>query len=348
MAMIPVLTQPAQALQYRVIPLGTLGGNQSFAYGINNTGQVVGDATLPGDTSGHAFMYDGIIHDLGTLGGSNSSAWAISNAGEVVGESALTGDRNSHAFLYTQRTMLDLSKPAERGSWALGVNDRGQVVGGGDVGSGAFLYNDGASVDLGTLAGYPDNTAYGINSTGQVVGIAQDSSYSVNRAWVYNNGVMKDLGTLGGSSAGADKINDRLQIVGWANTAGDAAKHAYLYDTTMHDLGTLPGYVNSYAFDINAIGTVVGAVEMASNARHAFVYDGTMHDLNGVVSSADGWTFTDALGINDSGWIAANATNPAIGGGRAQAFLLEPIVPEPASLAILGWGVIGLLVRRRR
>ena len=51
--------------------LGTLGGSSSFAYGINNAGQVVGQAHLPGDSQSHAFRYSvaGGMVDLGIIGG---------------------------------------------------------------------------------------------------------------------------------------------------------------------------------------------------------------------------------------------------------------------------------------
>src|SRR5687767_10631895 len=51
-----------------VTELGTLGGNDSYATGINNAGQVTGNAkTATGET--HAFLYsDGVMNDLGTLG----------------------------------------------------------------------------------------------------------------------------------------------------------------------------------------------------------------------------------------------------------------------------------------
>jgi len=50
--------------------LGTLGGNSSAAYGINNTGQVVGEADLS-SISTHAFLWTASagMKDLGSLGG---------------------------------------------------------------------------------------------------------------------------------------------------------------------------------------------------------------------------------------------------------------------------------------
>ena len=49
--------------------LGTLGGTYSWAFDINDRGQVVGySGTAAGDQ--HAFLYgDGAMTDLGTLGG---------------------------------------------------------------------------------------------------------------------------------------------------------------------------------------------------------------------------------------------------------------------------------------
>src|SRR5436305_1669392 len=65
---------------YVVTPLGSLGGSQVFATGINSSGLVVGYSDIAGDTTSHAFLYDGTMHDLGTLGGSLSSAFGINNA----------------------------------------------------------------------------------------------------------------------------------------------------------------------------------------------------------------------------------------------------------------------------
>ena len=81
-----------QAMPYTVIDLGTLGGTESYFYAINDSGQVVGDSWLTGDTEKHAFISDGTtMTDLGTLGGDHSNARAINNSGLVVGH---RGGRN--------------------------------------------------------------------------------------------------------------------------------------------------------------------------------------------------------------------------------------------------------------
>src|SRR5712692_7086139 len=64
--------------------IGTLGGSGSQAHGINDFGEVVGQASTP--TSRDAFLYTGgKMTDLGALGAYCSAALRIKNPHEVVG-----------------------------------------------------------------------------------------------------------------------------------------------------------------------------------------------------------------------------------------------------------------------
>src|SRR4029077_14908622 len=69
--------------------LGTLGGDTSYANGINDSGEVVGYSYLAGDTNPHAFAWTatGGMVDLGTLPhGPTSFGEAVNSAGEIAGE----------------------------------------------------------------------------------------------------------------------------------------------------------------------------------------------------------------------------------------------------------------------
>jgi len=129
--------------------LGTLGGSNSWAYGINTSGQVVGYS----DTSSgeyHAFLYDESatlkLQDLGTLGG-NSAAWDVNDSSQVVGYS-YTSAGAKHAFLKESgQPMIDLNTliPADSG-WTIrdakAINNEGQIAATGDkegVGQHALL-----------------------------------------------------------------------------------------------------------------------------------------------------------------------------------------------------------------
>ena len=67
------------------LDLGTLGGANSQAFGVNNRGQVVGSSET--STSGQAFLWQrGTMTGLGTLAGGSSGATDINNRGQVVGQ----------------------------------------------------------------------------------------------------------------------------------------------------------------------------------------------------------------------------------------------------------------------
>jgi probable HAF family extracellular repeat protein len=182
--------------------------------------------------------------------------------------------------------------------------------------------------DSGTLGG-STSFAYGINSSGQVTGLASVEFDGGLRAFVYD-GAMNDLGTLGGShrfgSYGWD-INDSEHITGWARTSNEA-QHAFLYDGTMHDLGTLGG---SYSIgqSINSSGMVTGWSETANGGQHAFLYDGAMHDL----ALLGGFEHTSSIGygINDQGHVVG-AFDPVGDGWYQHAFLYDGVFHDLRTL----------------
>src|SRR5436190_8802545 len=109
---------------YTVTGVGTLGGVNSDAYGINSSGDVVGRSETP-DGWYRGFVYSGgQIHDLGTLGGPISFAYDINDAGQVVGHS-WTSTSDTHAFLYSGGSMGDLGAPVDGASFAESINNSG-------------------------------------------------------------------------------------------------------------------------------------------------------------------------------------------------------------------------------
>jgi probable HAF family extracellular repeat protein len=156
----------------RPADLGTLGGDNSAAYGVNDRGQVVGKADTALFGSTHAFLWqNGRMTDLGTLGGPNSLALRVNNRGMVIGYSE-TGS-TTHAFLWQNGALHDLGiLPGASSSEAYALNDRGQIVGASD--GAAALWQAGKVVDLNRLvpatSGWTLEDATGINASGQIVG----------------------------------------------------------------------------------------------------------------------------------------------------------------------------------
>jgi len=131
-------SMPAVAASlYTLTDLGTLGGSRSEAFGINNIGQIVGQADTDmffdfGSPVSHAFLYNGgPLKDLGTLGGTFSTAQDINKQGQVVGYSD-TASGFTHGFRTAANKAInpttdDLGTLGGFSSLAYGINNQGQV-----------------------------------------------------------------------------------------------------------------------------------------------------------------------------------------------------------------------------
>ena len=307
--------------RYEVVDLGTLGGLYSSAYGINESGQIVGcSQTEAGEM--HAFVWDaevGMI-DIGTLGGSESIAYAINNAGQVVG-SAQTAGGELHAFLWEKGEMIDLGiLPGGNCTEATAINDAGQVVGmartsaSSDSWQRAFLWENGAMANLGVLDGATNSSAADINIRGRVVGT------SGGRAFLWNStGDMRDLT---GFASHGNAINDAGLVV-----LASSGTH-YIWNSTggLFDMGLSP-YSRTNA--INSAGQVVGDFDyLPDDSLHAFLWAGGygVIDLNDLMPMGSGLKqLSSAADINNGGRIVGYGLTDE---NYWHAFLMSPVPPE--------------------
>lgn len=224
----------------------------SYAWGINDAGQVVGSA------NGGAFVYNN--GQVTLLGGESSNASAINNKGQIVGWSYNDTAVNTHAVIFHDGTLTDLGTLDGIDSYARDINSSGEIVGASSM-SGIlhpFLYKDNKMVDLGTLGG--SSQAFAINDAGDIVGYSDTNNGT--HGFLYRGGIMSDLGTLGGSLSNANDINNGGQIVGVSYTV-TADSHAFIIaNRVMNDLNDLiagdSGWVLSSAESINDLGQIVG------------------------------------------------------------------------------------------
>lgn len=114
-----------------------LTGPASFAYGINEAGQIVGASTGPARLTHAVLWSNGAMTDLGALENQNRSvAVSVNDAGQIVGYSAQVDgviSSNARAVLWDHGVIYDLNSLIPQGSgWqleqAFRINSSGEIA----------------------------------------------------------------------------------------------------------------------------------------------------------------------------------------------------------------------------
>lgn len=231
--------------------LGTLGGHQSEARDINDSGFVVGVATTDrgtGFNQTRATVWDnnGVATNLKSLpGGFTNEANAINNNGYIVGATYGGDTPGSHAVIWNPSggiTKLD-NLDTQANSNAIDINESNQVIGysygGFDGVYHATLWNGTNITDLGSLNGL-NTYAFAINDDGYVVGSSLMNVFhtsSLSHAFI------------------RDKDNGMIDL------------NKYLSNDLINE-----GWVLTGAFDINNHGSILsGAFNTNTNESTTFL-----------------------------------------------------------------------------
>jgi len=308
-----------------VTDLGTLGGPNSEAGGPNASLEAPLIAeTSQADPNGEDFCgfgthlqclaavwrpdsnqpLSGTITALALLpGGNNSQAYGVNNRSEVVGfaENGAVDStcitpflvRRFEAAIWGRNGGIRQLPPlaGDTVSFAFGINDGGEAVGGSGLCSNtsippiepsaphAVLWEeDGSPTDLGNLGG-TFNLASAINNRGDVDGTAQVPDGTLHAfLWTKQTG-MRDLGTLPGDFLSiapcCGTVNDRREVVGFSIPGPGGGGRAFIWqDGVMSDLNDLapgsPLYLLA-AQAINSRGEIVGIGATPTGELHAFL-----------------------------------------------------------------------------
>ena len=318
-------TQTGTAFLWRrgqIINLGTLGGANSGASGVNASGEVA----LSSETSmldnedfcafhtHHqclaAFWKNGALTKLPPIpGGHNSQAYSINQQGEVIGfaengfpDSSCASGTPSQVVRYQpviwgpngeiRKTLQPFG--GDEVAFAWGINNRGQSVGGSGPCSTTSL---------------PPNIPFAVNAV----------------LWE-KDGTPKFLGNLGGAFSIPTAINNRGEVVGGAESAKDGMGHIFLWTehTGMQDLGTFPGAAFTVAPCCNTIndrGQIAGFVMDTNGNQRAFLWQNDVWmDVNDLIPKNSGWILQAAESIDNAGQITGSGTIR----GEVHAFLATP------------------------
>lgn len=326
---------------FKLINLGTLGGDTSSALAINNPGEIVGYSTSSNGML-HAFCYrDGLLRSLNS---NPCTANAINDAGQIVG-SSLTPFTNIVIvsplpplppftniivppftnIIVPPRTNIIILNPVTN----IIVTPFTNVIL--PPWTNIIILNPFTNVivpPLTNILTLSTNTAtqeIAITVSGQIVGSSLTTNgYTMTnilntpRPALFRQGLLVNLfqGTNSGNAAG---INDRGEIVGSVSVNGGPT-HAFVYRNGLTtDLGAYGGFI---ATGINNHGDVVGEISVTQNEGifpqiqlHPFLYrHGLMHDLGTLGGSSGG-----ATAINDLGEIVGWSTT--ISNAETHAFL---------------------------
>jgi uncharacterized membrane protein len=259
----------APATTYSFTAIDAPGALSTYPSGINDSGQIVGQATGFGaflDTAGSFTI-------VNVPGATNTSASGINNSGQIVGWYGVTS--GTYGFLDTGGNFTTISIPpgtspccpVAPGTFPRGINDSGHVVGQYNSTAGARSFLDtGGSISTINVPGASFTAAYGINSSGQIVG---SYSSSASHGFLDTAGSLATIDVPGALNTYAIGINRSGQIVGYyVDTSGT---HGFLDIAGRFSTIDVPGATGqTIASGINNSGQIVGYYSGASG-YHGFV-----------------------------------------------------------------------------
>jgi hypothetical protein len=303
----------------------TTGGFVPTVTGVNASGQASGFVSTPlGSravryTNGRGWEY---LPGLDTV---DSVGNGINASGDVVGYYfSPTGYRG---FRFRDGSGVEDIQPMNGGTMTLafGINNAGDVVGGGDsaAGFGAFISSPGLPATALPSLGGSFSLGCGINDARQVAG-----------SWVTADGAQQhamlidpvagavDIGSFDGSTgfSTACAIDADGRVGGQADHGGVARAFAYA-GRLLKDLDAFAA--GSSNVESTAGGYNAGWYRRADGSQHAFVYsaaDGAV-DLNAAIAPDLGWVLVQAKGVTASGQIVGEG----LLNGVATTFRLTPL-----------------------
>jgi probable HAF family extracellular repeat protein len=271
---------------------------ESTAYGINGAGEIVGAVVDDASSAVGGFWLSGPTGNFSpaisasALGAVSTTVSGNNGAGQIVG-SYLDGTGQSHGFVLTGSaagvggTFTRIDVPGATQTTVSGISDEGVVVGSYVIASGVsrgftlsgLVFPSSGPVDLShavfatvhaSALGAVETAVYGVNDSGQVVGVYVDAS---------------------GKERGFSAI-----AVG-----EDMADFTGATFTTV----AAPGATATRAYGVNDVGQIVGSYDDAAGVTHGFSFASSTFTTLDV-----GALGTTAHGINNAGLIVGGYVSP--------------------------------------
>jgi uncharacterized membrane protein len=316
------------AERYDVIPLPFIPFSGTGGEALSNNGVVAGGIANSDGSVSLAEWSNGVLTSLGVPPGLPSHdfnaprVFGINDCGAVVGTiHTAAGDLPSRWFIYDRGNfdVLPLADPTDLGGAAIGINNRGEVVGYDHTSSNGLVgwrWCNGAYTRL-PVSG-TSTAALGINSGGTIIGnrrlrlIRRLLSGQLRRTG--ERGYVLSHGTIQYLSGFVYAINDMGEAAGGSMSNGQAMATVF-----KNGIATVILSLPSSAVGINSAASVVGSYQPAGyNRRHLFRWSASSGAFD---LTPDGYRSAEAAAINDRGDILGFGESAS---GKSQYFLLTP------------------------
>ena len=246
------------------------GASATTAYGINNSGRIVGSYQTQNGAIYHAFLYyQGSIKRIDPpFPRGYAEAYGINDEGVIVGSD--NHQDFQEGFFYKDGQYQHL--PFEELSGAAGINDAGLIVGFYNPNcckSSGYLYNPRNKRLLQIVyPGAVQTFADGINSSNVIVGIWSDSS-SVIHGFIRENGVITSIDVPGAASTFSSSINSAGTIAGFYSDQS-GTHHGFILRHGEFRTVDFPGASSTIVSGINDFGMIVGDYLDSNGVDHGF------------------------------------------------------------------------------
>jgi uncharacterized membrane protein len=268
LAVLLIASVPLALAQGTYTQIDAPGSLETWIFGINTAGDMVGQYVDAGNKS-HGFLLSGGVYTtIDYPAATSTSANGINDVGQIVGSTVGTGFR----YDVQTQTFTEVRFPAD-GLFTVPfkINNAGTIVG--------WVHNFSESVFLGFSLtgkiyrkilpqGYTKSSVSGINNPGEILGNASSGSQFLSFLLVQGKFRKIQLPT---GSASALGINDTRAVVG-SYIARSGNTQGFLLQNGVFQPLIFPGLGSTISWAINNSGEVVGQFKDDNYLTHGFTW----------------------------------------------------------------------------
>ena len=244
-----IATAADAPITFKFSPVKIPGAQASWAYGVNNSGVIVGQY-FDANSVGHGFKLNqqGRWTKIDPPDSTWTICYGINSTGAIVGEYTATSGSN-HGFLYKNGKYTEIGGGAQSG--AFGINDKGKIVG--SYLTDAFVW-DGQNYTQLKVPGAQITEGVRINNQGVIALIALDPGQPA-RSYLYQRGKYTEVKVPGATQTYLYDINNLGDLIlTWDDQRGihgDLRQNGkfYKFDYTRN---------YTYAYGLNDYQLIVG------------------------------------------------------------------------------------------